>query len=56
LRSKLLVRQVAVDANTFLAVWIEYQYGGCPNCVETMEVSRTFFDVGFERDKVFVDE
>jgi hypothetical protein len=40
----------------FHSLRIEYQYRGRPHCVESMEVSRVFFDVCFKRYEVLADE
>ena len=55
-RSKLIVRQVAFVARPFYPVRIEYENGGRPQSVESMEVDRVFFDVYFEWDESVVDE
>lgn len=54
--AKLILRQVAFDPVSFFAFWIEYDYSRCPRGVKTMEISRVFFDVCFERDEVVVDK
>ena len=56
LRAKLILRQVAFDPVSFLTFRIEYDYSRCPRSVKTMEISRVFFDVCFERDEVVVDK
>ena len=56
LRTKLVAGQITFDPMTFSSIRIEYEYGGRPVRVETMEISRMLFDVGFERYEVFVDE
>jgi hypothetical protein len=38
------------------SVWIEYEHGRCPKCVETMEVNGMFFDVCAEGNEILVDE
>ena len=56
LRAKLILRQVAFNPISFFAFGIEYDYSRCPRGVKTMEISRVFFDMCFERDEVVVDK
>lgn len=56
LRAKLILRQVAFDPVPFHTFWIEYDYCRRPRGVKTMEISRVFLDVCFERDEVVVDK
>ena len=56
LSAKLNNRQIAFDAITFNAIWIEYERGWRPHGVEAMKVSGMLFDVCRERHEVVVDE
>jgi hypothetical protein len=56
LRTKLVFRQITLDAKPLFPVRIENNHGWRPQSVETMEVNRVFFDVCLERHEVGVDK
>ena len=51
-----IFRQITFDAVAFVTFRIQDQNRRRPDSVESFEVRGMFFDVGFERDEVFVDE
>src|SRR5215213_23456 len=56
LRAEFIRRQIALETMPFNSARIEYEHGGCPQRVETMEVGGMFFDVCLEWNEVLVDE
>jgi len=48
--------KITLEPVSFYSVVIEYEHRRRPHGVETMEVSRVFFDVCFEWNKSLVDE
>lgn len=53
---KFCFRKIALDAPSFLSLRIQNQYGGSPQRIEAVEVNGMFFDVGFNRNEVVIDE
>jgi len=55
-RAKPVLRQVPVDAIAFFTFRIHHQNRRSPNCAESFEPGRMFFDVSCEGDELLIDE
>jgi len=56
LRGEFVLGQVAFDAMTLFAVFVEDEGGGRPEGIEAVEAGGVFLDVDGERDEFLVDE
>ena len=54
--AKPILWQVTFDAVTLHTIGVQNENGRRPKCVEAMEPCGMFFDVGFQRNKVVMDE
>jgi len=53
---KIVIRQIAFQTHSLLAILVEQQHGGSPHGVKAMEPCWMFLDVGFYRDEVLANK